>query len=115
MPLNLLVIRASDLEASRAFYACCLSGEGLEFVQEQHGQGPIHYACEDPENGLVFEIYPASDQFPASTALRLGFRVTNPTDVLSRLRAEKYEVTRSTAEHVIVIDPDGNTVVLTFF
>ena len=32
---------------------------GLTFVQEKHGQGPVHYACE--QNGNVFEIYPSRD------------------------------------------------------
>lgn len=29
---------------------------GLEFVREQHGDGPVHFACE--KDGVVFEVYP---------------------------------------------------------
>jgi lactoylglutathione lyase len=38
--LNLIVIRAADLDKSLAFYRAL----GLEFAQEQHGTGPVHYA-----------------------------------------------------------------------
>jgi hypothetical protein len=32
---------------------------GLEFVEEKHGNGPAHWACEI--NGNVLEIYPEQE------------------------------------------------------
>jgi catechol 2,3-dioxygenase-like lactoylglutathione lyase family enzyme len=45
-------VRAADLEKSLAFYRAL----GLEFQQEQHGNGPIHYASIMRET--VIEIFP---------------------------------------------------------
>ena len=53
MPVAL--IRTHDIEAAKTFFEAF----GLTFVQEQHGSGPVHYACE--VGGAVFEIYPARD------------------------------------------------------
>ena len=46
------VIKTAELEKTRAFFETL----GLTFVEEKHGKGPVHYACE--RNGVVFEIYP---------------------------------------------------------
>lgn len=51
--MNVFVIKTTRLEAVLAFYKTL----GLIFVEEKHGKGPTHYACES--NGVVFEIYPA--------------------------------------------------------
>ena len=50
-----LVLRAKDLEQMRVF----LEGMGLKFLQEQHGTGPIHYACQVGQQ--VLELYPEQD------------------------------------------------------
>lgn len=47
-----IVLYARDPIATRQFYATI----GLAFVEEKHGDGPIHYAC-DFQN-VVLEIYP---------------------------------------------------------
>lgn len=65
--LNLLVVYASDLEASRRFYTAC----GLRFVTEQHGSGPLHYSVTMP-SGLVFELYPCGRGRPTRTRLGLA-------------------------------------------
>jgi catechol-2,3-dioxygenase len=39
--LGLIVLRTARLEHCLAFYRII----GLEFVEEQHGKGPIHYAA----------------------------------------------------------------------
>jgi hypothetical protein len=52
--LCLLVLRSPRPERLREFL-CVL---GLEFVTEQHGTGPVHYATR--LGGLVLEIYPDS-------------------------------------------------------
>lgn len=38
----------------------------VSLKQEKHGNGPLHYSCEN--RGMVFEIYPAHDSTP-----RVGF------------------------------------------
>ena len=40
--LSLMVLRTDNIEAVLAFYQAI----GLQFQQEQHGSGPIHYSCE---------------------------------------------------------------------
>ncbi len=51
---KVLVIRAVDMERVLEFFQQL----GLEFVEEKHGRGPVHYACD--QNGVVFEIYPSA-------------------------------------------------------
>ncbi len=50
--MAVFVLRTNEVEKTLEFYQTL----GLTFVQEQHGNGPVHYACES--NGNVFEIYP---------------------------------------------------------
>ena len=47
-----IVLYARDPVATRQFYETV----GLAFVEEKHGEGPVHYAHAFP--GLVLEIYP---------------------------------------------------------
>lgn len=87
----LLVTYTGDLERCRAFYADL----GLQFVLEQHGKGPQHYASELP-GGLVLELYPATARRPVSSN-RLGFRVVADTVDLE-------------PGHHVLEDPDGRAV-----
>lgn len=50
--MTVLVLRTSHMAATVEFF----SRLGLTFVEEQHGEGPVHYACE--KDGVVLEIYP---------------------------------------------------------
>jgi hypothetical protein len=52
--MKAFVIRATDPEEVHQFFHRL----GLTFAKEKHGSGPEHYACE--QNGVVFEIYPAT-------------------------------------------------------
>ncbi|MFC0038693.1 VOC family protein [Actinomadura rayongensis] len=65
--LSLIVLYTARAAECVAFYAAL----GLDFVPERHGTGPPHHAAVLPD-GLVFEIYPASDG-RGTGALRLGF------------------------------------------
>jgi lactoylglutathione lyase len=47
-----LVLKAKDLQKTKNFF----ESMGLKFVEEKHGQGPVHYACQVGPN--VLEIYP---------------------------------------------------------
>lgn len=89
---SLLVIYTERLVECRAFY----TELGLEFVREQHGSGPVHYAAR-LAGGTVLELYPTSGDV-ATGRLRLG------VDVPAR---EGREPGRTR-----VVDPDGRTVEL---
>ena len=105
--LNLLVIRAADVERAVAFYR----GLGLPFVRERHGSGPVHYAAQC--GGTVFEIYPARSGEPASASVRLGFCVPDVTEATSALLGAGGVLRMgASAERCVVIDPDGNSVEL---
>lgn len=85
--LNLLVLRCRDIQASKQFY----EGLGMQFVQEQHGNGPAHFAAEC--DGMVFELYPLKPS-EAADNIRLGFQ------------------TDTVRERILVTDPDGRKVEL---
>lgn len=51
--MKALILKTPDYEKALAFF----TELGLKFVQEKHGSGPVHHACE--QNGVLFEIYPA--------------------------------------------------------
>jgi len=111
MKLNLVVIRASNLAASVAFYESL----GLIFAQEQHGNGPIHFACD--LGGVIFEIYPGTDA--AKHELRLGFIVELQIDQLitqieqSGLKVASRPKDSPWGRRAVVADPDGYQVELT--
>lgn len=103
--LSLLVLRCTDLKASVAFYRAL----GFDFQEEQHGNGPKHFASEN--NDFVFELYP-TDQ-PSDIKSRLGFRVTSLEETIINLRALGIEATPQNSAwgiRAIVRDPDGRTV-----
>lgn len=54
-PKPVLVLYAGDIVATRQ----CYETIGLDFAEEKHGKGPVHYACDLP--GVVIEIYPMRD------------------------------------------------------
>ena len=60
--LNLVVIRAVNLQQSLQFYGWL----GLEFAPHRHGTGPEHYACQ--LGTLTFELYPRNDAAQSTSA-----------------------------------------------
>ena len=108
----LIVIYAQNLEPSLAFYQAI----GLSFVAEQHGSGPLHYACE--YKNLVMELYPAKNPDDVSTHnTMIGFKVDSIEETLSTLRSlgtqpKSPPKDSSWGRWVNVIDPDGRTVQL---
>jgi hypothetical protein len=108
--LNLLVIRAADLDRSAAFYRLL----GLTFTKHRHGAGPEHYASED--GPVVFEIYPRGEG-AGTAAARLGFRVPKLEGTISALRSGGAQVITPPARtewgyRAVVLDPDGHRVEL---
>ena len=77
--LNLLVIRAEDIDAAARFYELL----GLQFSRHSHGSGPQHYASDN--SGCVFEIYPLRGGEVSTASTRLGFQVESVEDAIDRL------------------------------
>ena len=117
--LNLLVLRAADVQASLRFYQAL----GLSFVQEQHGTGPVHFSCE--LGAMVIEIYPARargggagapDRRDAGATI-VGFRVESLAAVIDALAREGAVVLTAPQDtpwgkRAVVSDPDGRAVEL---
>jgi lactoylglutathione lyase len=110
--LNLMVLRTANVDSVLEFYRAV----GLEFVQEQHGTGPIHYACEMPR--LVIEIFPAeagsAPERKSGGATMLGFTVASVDDVLARLAITPISAPKDSAwgRRAVVLDPDGRAIEL---
>lgn len=116
--LSLLVLISSDMVKTLSFYKTI----GLQFSQECHGQGVVHYAC--TLDTTTIEIYPESDAAASSPgqicATRLGFKVVNIDAVLVQLQnigESRLPSIQSTlcGRRVVLIDPDGRKVELTEF
>lgn len=110
--LNLLVLRSRDPEKLAAFY----SALGLEFVEHQHGAGPIHFACENAD--LVFEIYPAGQEGKSTREIRLGFEVEDVGVAVERLLGEGAELASAPKQspwglRAVMVDIEGHKVELT--
>lgn len=61
-PSPAIVLYAKDLALTRQFYETL----GLAFVEERHGDGPTHYACD--AGGFVLELYPEREHAKAAPA-----------------------------------------------
>lgn len=109
--LNLLVLRSLDLNRTCDFYSLL----GLQFLQEQHGQGPIHMASESA--GLVIEIYPAQTVAQVDSTTRLGFHIGDVAAVVASVRDYGCEIPSEPRKsqwglRAVVKDPDGRMVEL---
>jgi catechol 2,3-dioxygenase-like lactoylglutathione lyase family enzyme len=111
--LNLVVLRAADLEASASFYRRV----GLQLAPQRHGNGPEHYAAETP--GGVFELYPLSKNGAASLGTRIGFSVSSVDAVVDPIRQSRPDSILSEPQasewgkRAVIADPDGHRVELT--
>lgn len=99
--LNLLVLHVGDVDRSLRFYELL----GLDFTEERHGDGPVHYAATMP-GGAVLELYPAGSMV---TCIRLGFTVSDRVSTADTLHRNGFTVKRQS----LAIDPDGNRVEIT--
>lgn len=109
--LNLIVLKTPHVETTTAFYRAL----GLEFVAEQHGRGPQHWAAQ--LTGVVLEIYPLSDNQHVDSSTRLGFTVPDLNATLITLRSTGVMIIaepKSTAWglRAVVQDPDGRSIEL---
>lgn len=101
-----MVVRVSDLVASRRFY----EDLGLTFRLERHGSGPEHLSA--LLGDTVFELYPLVTG-AATEGLRLGLAVADLSSVVVRVSgAVTHDTVRDGQRVVIVQDPDGHKVEL---
>jgi catechol 2,3-dioxygenase-like lactoylglutathione lyase family enzyme len=110
--LNLVALRASDLDRAATFYAAL----GLNLTRHSHGNGPVHLAHESA--GLVFEVYPQTTDGMRTNATRIGFSVPSVDEAyLALLAAGGASVSPPRASlwgrRAVVSDPDGHRVELT--
>lgn len=109
--ISLLVLKTHQLDRMVAFYSLL----GIEFREEQHGSGPIHFASQ--LQSIVFEIYPLTEGSEADTTTRLGFAVTDLDRALESLIEHGFSETKNAMQtpwgyRALVRDPDGRTVEL---
>jgi len=111
--LNLMVLRTAELASARSFYEVF----GSNFVEEQHGSGPVHLSC---EHGVtVLELYPGKPgQAPErlnAGATMLGFSVESLDVTLEKLDTLKVTLVTPPKEspwgkRMVVLDPDGRAI-----
>lgn len=99
----------SQSETLRGFYTKL----GFQFVEEQHGKGPLHYSAALGDG--ILEIYPLSVGSETDSSTRLGFAVADFAAVIENL-GDLFEVHGSKQTpwglRAVVKDPDGRTVEL---
>jgi catechol 2,3-dioxygenase-like lactoylglutathione lyase family enzyme len=110
--LKLLVLRTPHLDRLRRFY----QGLGVDFVEERHGDGPLHFASRIGET--ILELYPLAEEGDAADhTTRLGFAVTDLSAALAALEADGVTIVRQPrpstwGNRAVVRDPDGRSVEL---
>lgn len=106
--IKLLVIRSANVDRAVGFYRCL----GIEFSQEQHGKGPVHFAADLGE--MIFEIYPAVTE-DVDNSTRLGFSVSDLTGAMEQFKDAEAEVIQAPREtpwgtRALLRDPDGRVI-----
>ena len=110
--LKLLVLRTPDPNLLRSFYQRI----GIDFAEERHGSGPLHFAGRIGE--AILELYPLEGEGAiVDRTLRLGFSVTDLSETILSLEADGTTIVskpKPTAwgNRAIVRDPDGRAVEL---
>lgn len=109
--LNLIVIRSVEPSRTMTFYKML----GMDFQEEQHGSGPVHWAAD--LDGIVLEIYPAKSADEVDATTRLGFNVNDAVSVLDALRLSNIEIVSDLKQtkwglRAVVRDSDGRSVEL---
>jgi predicted enzyme related to lactoylglutathione lyase len=113
MYLSLVVIKTNQLESLRVFY----SELGLQFQEEKHGNGPVHFST--AIENTVLEIYPLPKSVSiVDTTTRLGFSVENLDEIFERLKQSGVQVVAEPkgtewGYSAVVKDPDGRAIELT--
>lgn len=109
------MIRTSKIEEVKTFY----QGLGIQLVEEQHGNGPIHYSY--VQDQLVIEIYPGDEgSLPGwknAGAMMLGFYVKDIKEIIDQIDILKGKVISNRTENkrgfrAVLEDPDGRRIEL---
>jgi lactoylglutathione lyase len=108
--LNLVVLRAADLDRAARFYDLL----GVKFLREQHGSGPEHLACS--LGGIVLEIYPQTG-VSHEPSVRIGFDVPSVATAVQVVRDNGGVIVTPPKEspwglRAVVADPEGHRVEL---
>lgn len=114
--LDALVLTCADLDAARAFYAAL----GLPLEAEDHGEGPLHYACE--LGPVHFALFAAREEGAApgrgqAGAVLPGFQVASVEEAYAAALAAGGQAVQEPADfpwgrRALVRDPDGRVVEL---
>jgi hypothetical protein len=104
---SFITLYAENILKTSRVYECL----GLTFMKEQHGDGPVHLACE--QDGQVIEIYPGKDA--TARSILIGFDVSDLDQTKSRLARLDVVVLKDIAEaagtrRMIVLDPEGREI-----
>src|SRR5262245_29757529 len=111
--LTLLVLKTRQVEQLRLFYQSL----GVKLVQEQHGNGPVHFA--GWAGDVVIEVYPLPDDGSrVDSSTRLGVAVEDVAEVVRALEGIGTKMVTPPKETAwglqgVVKDPDGRSVELT--
>lgn len=114
--ISLIVLRTSSIEATLSFYRAL----GLDFAEEQHGTGPVHYSTVLGET--VLEVYPAeAGQAPdrkAGGATMIGIKVESVDGAIAAAEGLGYKPISAPKDsawgrRATILDPDGRLIELT--
>jgi predicted enzyme related to lactoylglutathione lyase len=110
--LSLLMLRATHLGATLDFYRRL----GLLFVEEQHGNDPVHYSSSLA--GTVLELYPEAAEAQPDNKVRIGFNVPSIEETLRTLEETGVKVLSPPKQtqwgyRAVVFDPDERTIEIT--
>jgi lactoylglutathione lyase len=114
--MNLIVLRTNTIETMLAFYRAL----GLDFVQEQHGTGVIHYSTQLAD--VVLEIFPAEAgqalDRKAGGATMIGIKVQSVDAVVAVLQNMGIQLLSPPKDstwgrRATVLDPDGRLIEIT--
>ena len=107
--LKLVVLKTPQLKPVQEFYTRL----GFQFVEEQHGKGPVHFSA--PLGDGILEIYPLPEGTAVDSSTRLGFGVADLPAVIEEL-GDLAEVRGPKMTpwglRAAVKDPDGRSVEL---
>jgi lactoylglutathione lyase len=113
--MSLIVLRTNTIEAMLTFYDAL----GLEFVQEQHGTGAVHYST--ALGDVTLEIFPAEAgqalDRKAGGATMIGIKVESVDEVITALQTlgiKPLTVPKDSVwgRRATVLDPDGRLIEL---
>jgi lactoylglutathione lyase len=107
LKLNLIVLKSKDIDGTRSFFELL----GLQFNEEKHGDGPLHYSS--VIHDVVLEIYQGKS---ANENLTIGFCVNDLNDIKNRLPGFGADVITEPSPdkpYLIIRDIDGRTIILT--